>query len=602
MSSYHTSFRYLDKNSYDDFNLQIVHFDGGDSGETDSYLSQDSIYADSPRGTKRTLYGTKYNSVATLSITVMRPDGSEFSIAKTREIYKWLTGMTQYNWMDLYVGDEVKYRMFCFVQNVQPYKIDSRVVGFTITVESNSPWCYSPTIIESMTVSGSNITLVDTSKYTSLNEDGKLMIDNPSDDLYTYTQMTTEFKNTVSNGSLKIINNTIGEIVGETTVDNLVQNEIITLSENMFIKSDKETRIFGADFNYIWPKLKPGTNEFTIEGTGELTFKYIHPIKVGDCVGDLNAASDPICDEDGKIILDTLDWNRIVNTPTTLSGYGITEAVEDKIDEKLSSLKADIQETTNNSIANFTSFFEGAVNDLNADIDKVVYDLKSEHSQIEDKMYELEADLRDETKGSIANFTSFLNGKVNDLENSVDSKITEFTNDVNRKKKELDRSVDDLSKSVDQRIGSLNNHLETKIENLKKEKDKDLESIKTEISTQTNKTLSTTKTEIYEKLDNQMSEFKTDVKNQINNGMTNIKDNTYTREQIDSRFENLVLPGDNAEVTTLSWYKITDKPDTISGYGITNVYTKTETEELISAVKIEIDEAELTAMLLDVLQ
>lgn len=551
MSSYHTSFKYLDKNSYDDFNLQIVHFDGGDSGETDSYLSQDSIYADSPRGTKRTLYGTKYNSVATLSITVMRPDGYEFSIAKTREIYKWLTGATQYSWMDLYVGNEVKYRMFCFVQNVQPYKIDSRVVGFTITVESNSPWCYSPLITETMTISGSNITLVNTSKYTSLNESGKLVIDNPSDDLYTYTQMTTEFTNTVGDGSLKIINNTIGEEIGKTTVDGLVQNEIITLSENMFIKSDKETRIFGSDFNYIWPKLKPGVNELTIEGTGELTFKYIHPIKVGDCVGDLNAASDPICNEDGQIILDTLDWNRIVNTPTTLSGYGITEAVEKKI---------------------------------------------------EDEMYEFGADLRDETKGSIANLTTFINGKVNDFENNIDSKISDFTRDVNRKKKELDRTVDDLSKSVDQRIGSLNNHLETKIESLKKEKDKDIESVKTEISIQTNKTLSAAKNEIYEKIDNQMSEFKSDVNKQIDNGMTDIKDNTYTREQIDSRFENLVLQNNALEVTELSWYNITDKPTTLSGYGITNAYTKIETNELISAVKIEIDEAELTSMLLEVLQ
>ena len=64
MSSYHTSFTYLKKNSYNDFKLQIVHFESGDSGETESYLSQDAIYQDSARGTRRTMYGSKYNSVA----------------------------------------------------------------------------------------------------------------------------------------------------------------------------------------------------------------------------------------------------------------------------------------------------------------------------------------------------------------------------------------------------------------------------------------------------------------------------------------------------------------------------------------------------------
>ena len=316
MSSYHTSFTFLDKNSYNDFNLQVVHFESGDNGETDSYLSQESIYADSVRGTKRTLYGTKYDSVISLDITVMHPDGAEFSIKKTREIYKWLTGSTQYSWMDLYVGEEVKYRLLCFIQNVRPYKIDSRVVGFIITAESSSPWCYSPLQTITQTVSG----------------DKTLTIDNASDDMYVFTPMQTVFENTTGT-SLTITNKTLNE---KTQIDNIAANETITLSDNMMITSDKQTRVFGNDFNYIWPRLKCGVNQFTISGTGTVTFKYIYCIKVGDCVGDLNAAADPICDEDGKIILDKLDWNRIINTPTTLGGYGITDVYSKvEVDKKI---------------------------------------------------------------------------------------------------------------------------------------------------------------------------------------------------------------------------------------------------------------------------
>lgn len=306
MSSYHTSFSYLNKNSYEDFKLQIVHFESGDNGEIDSYLSQDAIYQDSVRGTKRTMYGTKYNAVATLNITVMRPDGAEFSIEKTREINKWLTGATQYSWMDLYVGDEVKYRMHCFVQDVKPYKMDSRVVGFVITAESSSPWCYSNPEVVSQDIVGS----------------GVVTIENKSDDIHTFTEVRTTFSNSTGK-SLTIANDTTGEI---TTVNNLVANEVITLSENMFITSDKSTRIFGNDFNYVWPKLKAGVNNLTINGTGTITFEYIYPMKVVDCVGDLNAVSDPICNENGEIQIDMLDWSRVSNTPTTLDGYGILNA------------------------------------------------------------------------------------------------------------------------------------------------------------------------------------------------------------------------------------------------------------------------------------
>lgn len=319
MSSYHTSFTYLNKNSYDDFKLQIVHFESGDSGETESYLSQDAIYQDSVRGTRRTMYGSKYNSVALLNITVMYPSGDEFSITQTREINKWLTGATQYSWMDLYVGDEVKYRMHCFVQDVKPYKLDSRVVGFVITAESSSPWCYSTLQTVSQTITGSET----------------LTINNPSDDVHTYTDVRTTFENTTGK-SVTITNNATGET---TKINNIAAKEVVTLSENMFITSDKPSRIFGNDFNYVWPKLKAGVNDIAISGNGTITFEYIYPMKVVDCVGELNGHTGNICDQDGNIIVDKLPWNRISGTPTTINGYGITDAyTKSEVDTKISNV------------------------------------------------------------------------------------------------------------------------------------------------------------------------------------------------------------------------------------------------------------------------
>lgn len=316
MSVYHNSFTYLGINSLKDKNWIIAHFaDSADSGESESYLTKDQVYTDSYDGTKRILYGSKYSTVATPVITVLKQDGSDFSLEDIRNAYKWLTGNTSSSWLDLYVGDEVKYRLLVTIQDVKPYKMDARTIGLNIYCESLSPWGYSP--------------LQTVSEY--LNGETEIKIDNLSDDLYTYTPVNIKFENT-SGESLEIVNDTLGE----TTEIKVNENEIITLSDNMTIVSDNSKRIFGSDFNFVFPRLKSGINKFIVTGIGKITFEYIYCIKMGDMAITLNATSDPICNDEGQIVIDTLDWNRIINTPRTLSGYGIDNAyTKDEVDKKI---------------------------------------------------------------------------------------------------------------------------------------------------------------------------------------------------------------------------------------------------------------------------
>ena len=323
MSSYHSSFKYLDKKSTD-LGWIIAHFDP-DNGETDSYLSQEQIYSESYNGAKRTLYGTKYTSVANVKITVIKQSGDDFSLQECRDAYRWLTGNPEASWMDLYIGDEVKYRLLCTIQDVKPQKLDARTVGLNIYCESLSPWAYSPLITLPYSISGSK----------------SIEIDNESDDLYTPVYMKTVYTNT--NGSSLVINNTS---IGETTeISSLVTNEVITLDNNMMITSDKPSKVFGSSFNFTWPRLKAGVNTLNITGTGNITFEYCYPIKMGDCATDINITRDPICSDDGVIQVDTLPWERISNKPTTLSGYGLSSDVASKyynkteIDEMLESLE-----------------------------------------------------------------------------------------------------------------------------------------------------------------------------------------------------------------------------------------------------------------------
>lgn len=303
MSSYHSSFTYLNKNSHDDFKWRIIHFDNGDVGETDSFLSVESVGTSMYDGTKTLLYGTKYSETAIISISIMKQDGTDFTLAETRKALSWLTGAKQNSWLDLYIVDEVKYRMLGHVQDVKPYRMDARIVGLTIVFESASPYAYSaPQKVE-----------------VELNGETAITLSNGSDDLYAYTQVNVKYTNTGGN-FLFISNNTIGE---ETQITELAINEVITLSDNMMITSDKVGRVFGNSFNFIFPRLVAGENEFTVTGHGPIVFEYIYPIKVVDAVGELNIITDPICDDDFNIIVDTLPFSRISDLPNNFQAYNI---------------------------------------------------------------------------------------------------------------------------------------------------------------------------------------------------------------------------------------------------------------------------------------
>ena len=142
MSSYHTSFSYLGKNSYKDLHLIVSHFDP-DNGEMDSSLVQDQVYTDSYNGKMRTLYGTKYNSVQIIKVTLMKGSLTPFTLEEVRSTLKWLTGNPEASWMDFYVNDDVKYRLLCTIQDVKAQKLDAKTIGLNVYCESLSPWAFS---------------------------------------------------------------------------------------------------------------------------------------------------------------------------------------------------------------------------------------------------------------------------------------------------------------------------------------------------------------------------------------------------------------------------------------------------------------------------
>lgn len=324
MSMYYASFTYLDKNSVDQ-GWMITHFEG-DSGEMDTFLSTSTVGTDNYNGTKRTMYGSKYNNETTLKVTVIKQDGSDFGIIDTREALKWLTGAQQNSWMYLYVGDEdrdaegknigskARFRVLGHVQDVKQYKMDARIVGLVIYFESASPWAYSLPQVKSEFVTGEKL----------------IRLENKTDDMYTYTPLNVVFTASAAK-TFSVYNDTTKEaetkLAGYDEDDNgITIGEVITLSDNMMITSNKPGRVFGNAFNFVFPRLTSGWNDLIVKGWGDIVLTYSYCIKLGDCVTKINAASAPICDDYGKIIVDRLSWLRIDDIPNTLEGYGISDA------------------------------------------------------------------------------------------------------------------------------------------------------------------------------------------------------------------------------------------------------------------------------------
>ena len=139
-----------------------------------------------------------------------------------------------------------------------------------------------------------------------------------------------------SSSFVSIRNITLGE---ETRVTSIRTNESISISAKQFIISDVPNKIFGDTFNFVWPRLQPGPNDFIVEGDGRgsAKFTYRYPMKVGDCAMDITIEGGMDCSGCDEIFpYDTVPWEKITGTPTSIGGYGINNAyTKVEVDQKI---------------------------------------------------------------------------------------------------------------------------------------------------------------------------------------------------------------------------------------------------------------------------
>lgn len=272
MSVYHPIIRFKEKTNYD-FELLVSHFDA-DSGEADSYLTMEPIYTDTFDGELRNDFGARYTDVARPVVTFIESDGSDISPYKVRNVLRWLTGSKDVSFMDICNEDGISVCAYIGrFTDVKLQKLDARTIGIVAYFTSTSPFAYSD--IKEVKL---NIT-----------EDGTgFAIDNDTDDIYNPLYPSVVFKNRQGSDEDKVMLSLQNKTMNNTTTfKNLKTNEVVTIDSNFVVYSDNTARIFNNDFNFDFPILAPGTNNFEAIGDGELIIRFRYPMKLAD--GLLNA-------------------------------------------------------------------------------------------------------------------------------------------------------------------------------------------------------------------------------------------------------------------------------------------------------------------------
>lgn len=328
----------FNSHSNEEFGLIVCAIDP-DNGETDSYLTVESVYTENFNGTKRYDYGAKYKDPAMLYITMVKNNYADFSKRELREVLNWLTGLRKVSWMDLY-GDNTGDISFSFlgrVTDVKLYKMDARIVSIKVEFESISPWAYSKINRTEATLDGS----------------GQMFaISNESDEDSEYVYPNILFVNKVEGGTLTIINHATGD---KTEVKNLAFGEVITIDSNKTIYSrpnlDSEIvpKIFGDDFSFEWIKLAPGYNHLEITGVGHIIIDHRDYLKVADAYDDCDDLNmDPF--SRNSLLLTSVEllrdnWVRTNTDESSMPIYSQHVDLEHVTKMSRVNLQADIQQT-----------------------------------------------------------------------------------------------------------------------------------------------------------------------------------------------------------------------------------------------------------------
>ena len=225
--------------------MEIVQFDSGSGFDTTtagSQLSLDTFPVNG--GREHRLVAAHYDDVFTATISICKPDGATISIDEYRYIMHWLNRKTNLKLTILFDGWE-NIHFYGTFNEIEKVEHRGRLVGFTMSFQSNAPFGWSNQKAESF----------------ELTETGYHTIDDDSDE---YGSFPFDYMEITCNAS--------GDLALENHYDNRVtqfrdcqSGEVIVIDgKTMTIVSSTGRNIYDS-FNFVYPKLVSTTNidEFT---------------------------------------------------------------------------------------------------------------------------------------------------------------------------------------------------------------------------------------------------------------------------------------------------------------------------------------------------
>lgn len=236
-----------------------------------SEMTYENIQA--PRSDIRRIIGTRYENPYTRTFGIIKNpcygDKEDYALTNDdiSEMTKWLCRKT-YKWFRWIDEDDLTDEVWHEVKfNVSNEEYGGKVIGLTLTVETNRPYGLTRSI---------------KNKWNTTNETKHMVIVKSDEEGYIYPNVTITVQ---QGGDISFTNLFDGR---KTEIKNCTANEVITIhgSDVLQIDSSNEDHDLSEDFNYVFPRLVStyetnSNNVFTAEGGAEVLFEYRGIRKVG---------------------------------------------------------------------------------------------------------------------------------------------------------------------------------------------------------------------------------------------------------------------------------------------------------------------------------
>ena len=233
------------------YGLRIASFENVGGAEENSFLSPMINISRSARSNRFYYGGRTVDSPLEKLISMVSDRG--INDINRREILSWLYA-PGFRELIIHQPDYENYKFRVAISCINTIYVGSLCVGFSMNLTFDSIYGYGEPTISKQTLSGSAKTI-------------KLL--NRSDPICQYVMPTIKFTNRRSSGSLSITNKSDASL-SKFLISNLSNNEVVTIDNELQIISSSSKDDILSSFNKAWLKLKPGINELSLQGTGDI--------------------------------------------------------------------------------------------------------------------------------------------------------------------------------------------------------------------------------------------------------------------------------------------------------------------------------------------